>query len=66
MNELLIIHAVRPDRILASSHLLVSAAFGGEFMQQDKVVNLREIVENEVSSILSLHQNVLLSKMDYF
>lgn len=48
MNELLVIHAVRPDRLLASSHRLVAAAFGDEFMQQDKVVSLREIVENEV------------------
>ena len=45
---MLVIHALRPDRLLASAHLLVSAAFGNEFMQQDKVLNLREIVEEEV------------------
>ncbi|CEF66963.1 Dynein heavy chain, cytoplasmic [Strongyloides ratti] len=46
--NLLLIHAMRPDRVVASSHLLVCSGFGSEFMQQDKVVNLREIVENEV------------------
>lgn len=46
---MLVIHAVRPDRLLASSHRLVAATFGDEFMQEDKVVNLREIVENEVT-----------------
>ena len=49
MNDLLLIHALRPDRVVASTHLLVTAAFGSEFMQQDKVLNLREIIENEVS-----------------
>jgi hypothetical protein len=34
---------------MASAHLLVTATFGPEFMEQDKVLNLREIVENEVS-----------------
>lgn len=48
INELLVIHAVRPDRLLASSRRLVAALFGDEFMQDDQVVNLREIVENEV------------------
>lgn len=42
---MLVIHALRSDRLLASAHLLVNAAFGGEFMQQDKVVNLKEIIE---------------------
>lgn len=51
LNELLVIHALRPDRVLASSHRLVAAAFGEGFMQQDKVVSLREIVENEVNII---------------
>lgn len=48
LHEMLVIHALRPDRLLASAHLLVSSAFGNEFMQQDKVLNLREIVEEEV------------------
>lgn len=51
MNELLVVHALRPDRLLASCHRLVASAFGVEFMQQDKIVNLREIVENEVCLI---------------
>uniref|UniRef100_A0A915BJF8 Dynein heavy chain, cytoplasmic n=6 Tax=Parascaris univalens TaxID=6257 RepID=A0A915BJF8_PARUN len=57
MNELLVVHALRPDRLLASCHRLVASAFGVEFMQQDKIVNLREIVENEVTS----NRPVLLS-----
>uniref|UniRef100_A0A1I7Y6V7 Dynein heavy chain, cytoplasmic n=1 Tax=Steinernema glaseri TaxID=37863 RepID=A0A1I7Y6V7_9BILA len=56
LNDLLVIHALRPDRLLASAHLVVSAAFGVEFMQQDKVLNLREIVDDEVPS----HVPVLL------
>ncbi|KAK0424238.1 hypothetical protein QR680_008567 [Steinernema hermaphroditum] len=56
LNDLLLIHALRPDRVLASAHLVVSAAFGVEFMQQDKVLNLREIVDDEVPS----HVPVLL------
>ena len=48
MNELLVVHALRPDRLLAACHRLVATAFGLEFMQQDKVVNLGEIVVNEV------------------
>uniref|UniRef100_A0A8R1U2J5 Dynein heavy chain, cytoplasmic n=1 Tax=Onchocerca volvulus TaxID=6282 RepID=A0A8R1U2J5_ONCVO len=50
INELLVIHAFRPDRLLASSHRVVAAVFGDEFMQKDQVVNLREIVENEVNA----------------
>lgn len=49
MNELLVVHALRPDRLLASAHLFISAAFGSEFMQQDKVLDLEYIVNEEVS-----------------
>lgn len=49
LNELLVIHALRPDRIVAAAHLLVSSVFGQEFMQQDKVTNLQEIIENEAT-----------------
>lgn len=48
LYELLVVHALRPDRLLASAYMLVNSAFGPEFMQQDKVVNLHEIVEKEV------------------
>ncbi|MCP9259196.1 Dynein heavy chain, cytoplasmic [Dirofilaria immitis] len=34
INELLVIHALRPDRLLACSHRVVGAAFGDEFMQK--------------------------------
>lgn len=48
LNDLLIVHALRPDRLLASVHLLVNSAFGSDFMQQDEVLNLQDIVANEV------------------
>uniref|UniRef100_A0AC35TT30 DHC_N1 domain-containing protein n=1 Tax=Rhabditophanes sp. KR3021 TaxID=114890 RepID=A0AC35TT30_9BILA len=48
--NLLVIHSFRSDRVVASAHILVSSAFGLEFMQQDKVVNLKEIIEGEVQS----------------
>lgn len=54
LNEMLVIHALRPDRLLASAHLLVNSAFGNEFMQQDKVLNLREIVEEEVCFLIEV------------
>ncbi|KAL3113938.1 hypothetical protein niasHT_017888 [Heterodera trifolii] len=38
------------ELVLSSAHMLISEAFGPEFMQQDKVVNLREIILNEVQS----------------
>uniref|UniRef100_A0A7E4ZT92 Dynein heavy chain, cytoplasmic n=1 Tax=Panagrellus redivivus TaxID=6233 RepID=A0A7E4ZT92_PANRE len=50
LNCLLVIHALRPDRVVAACHLLVSTAFGPEFMQQDKVTDLQEIIEHEVAS----------------
>lgn len=48
MNELLVIHALRPDRLLASIHLFVSATFGNGFMQ-DKVLDLEHIINEKVS-----------------
>ncbi|KAI1728166.1 dynein heavy chain and region d6 of dynein motor domain-containing protein [Ditylenchus destructor] len=62
LNELLVIHALRPDRLLASAHLLVNSAFGTDFMEQDKVINLREIIETEV---LSKTPVLLCSAMGY-
>jgi dynein heavy chain 1 len=50
LNDLLVIHALRPDRLVAAAHLVISATFGLEFMQQDKVTNLHEIIECEVTS----------------
>lgn len=50
LNELLIIHALRPDRLLASVHLLVNTAFSNNFMHQDEVLCLQDIVNNEVKS----------------
>ncbi|CAD5206375.1 unnamed protein product [Bursaphelenchus okinawaensis] len=48
-NELLVIHALRPDRLLASLHILISTVFGTDFMQQDKVMDLGSILETEVN-----------------
>uniref|UniRef100_A0A914XVT2 Uncharacterized protein n=1 Tax=Panagrolaimus superbus TaxID=310955 RepID=A0A914XVT2_9BILA len=49
LNDLLVIHALRPDRLVAAAHLVISSTFGLEFMQQDKVTNLHEIIESEVT-----------------
>uniref|UniRef100_A0A1I7XQB4 Dynein_heavy domain-containing protein n=1 Tax=Heterorhabditis bacteriophora TaxID=37862 RepID=A0A1I7XQB4_HETBA len=48
--ELVVVHSLRADRLMASAHRLVSAAFSDGFMQQDKVIDLREIIDNEISS----------------
>lgn len=50
MNELVLIQALRPDRLMASAHRLVSIAFGDNFMQQDKVIDLKTIIDNEIVS----------------
>ncbi|KAK6731031.1 hypothetical protein RB195_007476 [Necator americanus] len=50
MNQLIVVHCLRPDRLMASAHRLVAAAFGDGFMQQDKVIDLHDIIDNEVSS----------------
>jgi hypothetical protein len=50
VDEFLLISILRPDRLLASSHMLISAAFGHDFMQQDNVINLREVIQNEVKN----------------
>lgn len=42
MNMLLMVHALRPDRLLSAAHLLVGAVFGEQFMPQaEKVLNLQ-------------------------
>jgi dynein heavy chain 1 len=50
LNEFIVIYTLRPDRLLASAHLLIVATFGNEFMLQDKVLNLREVIEHEIKS----------------
>ncbi|PIO76653.1 putative ATP synthase F1, delta subunit [Teladorsagia circumcincta] len=50
MNQLIVVHCLRSDRLMASAHRLVTAAFGEGFMQQDKVIDLHDIIDNEVSS----------------
>lgn len=49
MHRLLFIHAVRPDRFLATAHIFVSSVFGEQFMAQaETVLNLQNVVEHEV------------------
>lgn len=48
VNELIVVHSLRPDRLMASAHLLVSTAFGQTFMQQDKVIDLQQMIDTEV------------------
>uniref|UniRef100_A0A914QJU2 Dynein heavy chain n=1 Tax=Panagrolaimus davidi TaxID=227884 RepID=A0A914QJU2_9BILA len=45
LNDLVVINALQPDRLVASAHLVIAATFGLEFMQHDKVTNLHEITE---------------------
>ncbi|KJH46392.1 ATPase family protein [Dictyocaulus viviparus] len=51
MNQLIVVHCLRSDRLMASAHRLVSAAFGEGFMQQDKVIDLHEIIDNEACAV---------------
>ena len=49
MMRLLVVNAVRPDRLLAASHMLVDSVLGEDFMPQaEKVVDLAGIVEKEI------------------
>ncbi|CAI4230233.1 unnamed protein product [Auanema sp. JU1783] len=50
LNELIVVNCLRPDRLMASAHRLVSTVFGEGFMQQDKVIDLGEIIDQEISS----------------
>ncbi len=51
MEELLLIQALRPDRLLAASHKFVAAVFGDSFMPEaEKVLDLGAVVEKEVAS----------------
>lgn len=54
MNQLIVVHCLRPDRLMACAHRLVSAAFGEGFMQQDKVIDLHDIIDNEVRPSLKI------------
>jgi dynein heavy chain 1 len=47
--KMLIIQAVRPDRVIAMGHILVDEVLGPDFIPPEDV-NLRSIVENEVTS----------------
>jgi len=47
--------ACRPDRFLASAHLLVTAVFDAQFMPTaEKEMDLASIVENEVNFISAI------------
>ncbi|KAL3074128.1 hypothetical protein niasHT_033336 [Heterodera trifolii] len=61
-QELEKLTALPPEQVLSSAHMLMTKAFGPEFMQQDKVVNLREIILNEVQCKVPV---LLCSATDY-
>ena len=49
IHRLLTVQMLRPDRLLSSAHLFVSAVFGEHFMPQaERQLNMAHIVENEV------------------
>lgn len=59
--SMLLIQAVRPDRLLAASHRFVDAVMGAQFMPDaEKVLDLDTVVENEVLCIYFLckHNNL--------
>lgn len=50
--HLLVIQALRPDRLLSAAHMLVSLVMGETFMPQaEKVLDLANIVEKEVKAL---------------
>ncbi|BES93792.1 dynein heavy chain [Nesidiocoris tenuis] len=50
MNRLLLIQAVRPDRVVAAAQLFVGSVLGEAFMQSaEREVNLASITENELT-----------------
>jgi len=51
MMKLLLIQAVRPDRVIAAGHVLVDAVLGELFMPAgDRELDLAKIVDNEVKA----------------
>ncbi|VDP01524.1 unnamed protein product [Soboliphyme baturini] len=51
LYALLVIHALRPDRLLAAGHMFVKAVLGDNFMSEsEKVFDFGKLVETEVSS----------------
>ena len=49
MYKMLLVRAFRPDRLIASAHLFVSAIMGTSFMQHaEQELDLAGIIENEV------------------
>lgn len=49
VNSLLLVHALRPDRFLATAHSFIAAVFNDQFVPQaERVLNLQTIVEQEV------------------
>ncbi|CAG0898920.1 unnamed protein product, partial [Cyprideis torosa] len=51
LHGLLVIQALRPDRVVSMSHRLVNAVLGEEFMTEaEREVDLADVVENQVQS----------------
>jgi len=65
VNGLLLIQALRPDRLTAMARVFVEKSLGGTFLHSgEKELNLSDIVENEVI-ILSYLQLKLIWKSFY-
>ncbi|KRY59545.1 Dynein heavy chain, cytoplasmic [Trichinella britovi] len=55
LYRLLLIQAVRPDRLLSAAHMFIDIAFGENFMSTgENILNLKTIVETEISCNMPL------------
>ncbi|KRX27972.1 Dynein heavy chain, cytoplasmic [Trichinella nelsoni] len=55
LYRLLLIQAVRPDRLLSAAHMFIDVAFGENFMSiGENILNLKTIVETEISCNMPL------------
>ncbi|XP_003378833.1 dynein heavy chain, cytoplasmic [Trichinella spiralis] len=55
LYRLLLIQAVRPDRLLSAAHMFIDVAFGENFMSTgENILDLKTIVETEISCNMPL------------
>ncbi|KRZ77608.1 Dynein heavy chain, cytoplasmic [Trichinella papuae] len=55
LYRLLLIQAIRPDRLLSAAHMFIDVAFGENFMSTgENILNLKTIVETEISCNMPL------------
>lgn len=56
IHQLLVVQALRPDRLLAACHLFVTSVMGKEFMTKaEHVLDLGQVVEHEVCLLYFLY-----------